>query len=120
MTPRYVRPSWFTTPVWNRLIGLATRRGLSSYGSRLLAVRGRASGAWRTTPVNVLVYKGDRYLVAPRRVTQWVRNIRTNSEGELRRWHFEVGAFSQGIGPNAPDKEMRCIAPDYPVFRIHR
>lgn len=145
MSRRYVRPGWFTTNVFNRLVALLTRLGVSVYGSRVLAVRGRTSGAWRTTPVNLLVYRGERYLVAPRGVTQWVRNIRASGEGELRlgrrrepirvveltdeekpellraylrRWRVEIGAFFQGVGPDAPDEELRRIAPGYPVFRI--
>ena len=142
---RYVRPGWFTTNVFNRLVALLTRLGVSVYGSRVLAVRGRASGEWRTTPVNLLVHRGERYLLAPRGVTQWVRNIRVSGEGELRlgrrrepirvaelgdaekpellraylrRWRVEVGAFFQGVGPDASEEELRRIAPDYPVFRI--
>ena len=36
----------------------------------------------------------------------------------LRRWRFEVGVFFQGVGPEAPEEELRRIAPDYPVFRL--
>ncbi|HET8627723.1 MAG TPA: nitroreductase family deazaflavin-dependent oxidoreductase [Thermomicrobiales bacterium] len=142
---RYVQPGWFTTNVFNRLVAALTRLGVSVYGSRILAVRGRKSGEWRTTPVNLLTYRGERYLVAPRGVTQWVRNIRASGEGELRlgrrsepirvveltdeekpevlraylrRWRVEIGAFFQGVGPDAPDADLRRIAPDYPVFRI--
>ena len=145
MPDRYVRPSWFTTNVFNRLVALLTRLGLSVYGSRVLAVRGRKSGEFRTVPVNLLDYQGEQYLVAPRGVTQWVRNLRASGEGELwlgrrrepirvvelkddekvdllraylRRWRFEVGAFFQGVGPNASDAELLRIAPDHPVFRI--
>lgn len=145
VSQRYVRPGWFTTHVFNRLVAWLRRLGLSVYGSRVLAVRGRASGEWRTTPVNLLVHGGERYLVAPRGVTQWVRNIRGSGEGELRvgrrrepiravelqedekpevlraylrRWKAEVGVFFQGVGPDAAGDELRRIAPDYPVFRI--
>jgi deazaflavin-dependent oxidoreductase (nitroreductase family) len=145
VSSRYVRPGWFTTNVFNRLVALLTRLGVSVYGSRVLAVRGRASGEWRTTPVNLLVHGGERYLVAPRGVTQWVRNIRVSGEGELRlgrrrepirvtelgdaekpellraylrRWRVEVGVFFQGVGPDASEEELRRIAPDYPIFRI--
>jgi deazaflavin-dependent oxidoreductase (nitroreductase family) len=145
MPDRYIRPNWFTTNVFNRLVALLTRLGLSVYGSRVLAVRGRKSGEFRTVPVNLLDYQGERYLVAPRGVTQWVRNLRASGEGELwlgrrrepirvielrdeekadllraylRRWRFEVGAFFQGVGPNASDAELLRIAPDHPVFRI--
>ena len=142
---RYVQPDWFTRRVFNPFVALLTRLGISVYGSRVLAVRGRTSGEWRTTPINLLVHDHERYLVAPRGVTQWVRNIRVSSEGELRvgrrtepihvaevsddekpavlrayrhRWKFEVGQFFQGVGPDASEQELRRIAPDYPVFRI--
>jgi deazaflavin-dependent oxidoreductase (nitroreductase family) len=142
---RYVRPGWFTKHIFNPLIAGLTRIGVSVYGSRILAVRGRTSGEWRTTPVNPLSYNGERYLVAPRGTTQWVRNIRASGAGELRKgrhseairvaevpddekppilraylkkWKFEVGQFFQGVGPDAPEEELRRIAPDHPIFRI--
>ena len=142
---RYQRPGWFTTNVFNRVVALLTRLGISVYGSRILEVRGRRSGEWRRTPVNLLVFEGQRYLVAPRGHTQWVRNLRTTGEGRLvvgrrtenfratelpedeklpllraylRRWSFEVGVFFGGVGADAPDEELRRIAPDHPVFRI--
>lgn len=142
---RYVRPGWFTNNVFNRIVAVLTRCGISVYGSRILAVRGRNSGEWRTVPINLLTYQGQRYLVAPRGVTQWVRNIRSGGEGQLRlgnrretirvreladaekpavlreylrRWRIEVGVFFQGVGADAPDQELLRIAPDYPVFLL--
>ena len=50
-------------------------------GSRSVDARG---GEWRATPVNLLTVETDRYLVAPRGETQWVRNLRVAGEGELR------------------------------------
>ncbi len=142
---RYQRPDWFTTHVFNPLVALLTRLGISVYGSRVLAVRGRSSGAWRTTPVNLLVLNGVRYLVAPRGDTHWVRNLRKAGGGRLlvgrhseeftatevpvedrppilreylKRWRWEVGAFFGGVGPDASDEELRRIAPDHPIFRL--
>lgn len=142
---RYVKPDWFTRNIFNRVVAGLTRLGLSVYGSRILAVRGRRSGQWRTTPVNLLTYQGQRYLVAPRGATQWVRNIREAGGGELRlgrraepirateladedkpeilraylkRWKFEVGMFFGGVGPESPAEEVARIAPDHPVFRV--
>ena len=144
-TERYVQPGWFTKNVFNRAVWWLTRMGISVYGSRILAVRGRKSGEWRTTPVNLLVLAGVRYLVAPRGHTQWVRNLRAAGSGELRvgrraepftamelddeeklpilrqylkRWKWEVGAFFQRVGPDAPEEDLRRIAPDHPVFRL--
>lgn len=130
---------------FNSIVAALTRAGLSLWGSRVLAVRGRKSGEWRTTPVNLLTHRGERYLVAPRGHTQWVRNIRVAGGGELRlgrrteefrvaeladsekpevlraylkRWKFEVGVFFDGVGPDAPEAELLRIAPGYPVFRV--
>ena len=145
MSERYVRPDWFTSRVLNPVVALAARLGISVYGSRVLAVRGRTTGEWRTTPVNVLSHRGERYLVSPRGITQWVRNLRAQGGGELRlggrreliravelgddekadilreylrRWRFEVAEFFDGIGPDSGDSELRRIAPDHPVFRV--
>jgi deazaflavin-dependent oxidoreductase (nitroreductase family) len=142
--PRYVVPSR-STQIFNATVARLTRMGISVYGSRVLAVRGRKSGEWRTTPVNPLTIDGQRYLVSPRGNTQWVRNMRVAGGGELRigrrvekftatelpvaerpavlraylkKWKFEVGMFFQGVGPDAPDDKILAIAPDHPVFRI--
>ena len=80
---RYIRPGWFTRHVLNPAVALLTRTGISVWGSRILAVRGRKSGEWRTTPVNLLEHQANRYLVAPRGTTQWVRNLRTAGEATL-------------------------------------
>ena len=143
--PRYLYSGGRALRFSNRLVVLLTRAGLSFWGSRVLAVRGRKSGEWRTTPVNVLTHDGTRYLVAPRGHTQWVRNLRAVGTGELRlgrrneafaatelrdsekpeilraylkRWKFEVGAFFEGVDADAPEAELLRIAPGYPVFRI--
>jgi deazaflavin-dependent oxidoreductase (nitroreductase family) len=148
-SPRYVMPG---TPIgremgslFNSAVAGLTRLGISVMGSRVLSVRGRKTGEWRSTPVNLLSYEDQRYLVAPRGHTQWVRNMRVAGGGELRvgrrverftatelpdeqkpallreylrRWKFEVGTFFEGVGPDAPDEKLREIAPGYPVFRI--
>ncbi|MDX6580636.1 MAG: hypothetical protein QOJ47_2185, partial [Gaiellales bacterium] len=78
MPDRYVRPGWFTKHVFNRIVAGLTRLGLSVLGSRVLEVRGRTSGEPRRVPVNLLTLDGERYLVAPRGETQWVRNLRAS------------------------------------------
>jgi deazaflavin-dependent oxidoreductase (nitroreductase family) len=145
MTTNYQRPGWFTKHIFNPIIAGLTRLGLSLAGSRVLEVRGRKSGEWRRTPVNPLELEGQRYLVAPRGETQWVRNLRASSSGRLRKglrteeftatelpdeeklpllraylkqWAWEVGAFFQGVGADAPEEELRRIAPLHPIFRI--
>jgi deazaflavin-dependent oxidoreductase (nitroreductase family) len=142
---RYVQPK-ATTYFFNETVARLTRMGISVYGSRVLAVKGRKTGEWRTTPVNPLsLADGERYLVAPRGNTQWVRNLRAIGTGELRvgrrtepftatevadddkpailraylkRWKFEVGVFFDGVDAKAPEEKLREIAPGYPIFRI--
>lgn len=142
-----VRPGR-TATAFNNAVAWLARRGVSLYGSRELAVRGRKSGQWRTVPVNVLVVDGAEYLVAARGVTQWVRNIRVAGAGELRlgrtvapfaatevvdpaakvpvlraylrKWAWEVGAFFPGLSADSTDGELAAAAARYPVFLVDR
>jgi hypothetical protein len=99
----------------------------------------------RSTVVNLLEFEGHQYLVAPRGTTQWVRNLRVASSGELRvgrrserfqafeldeidkipvlrsylrRWKFEVGQFFNGVDADATEEALAGIAADHPVFRV--
>ena len=141
----YRAPGWFTRNVFNRAVAFLTRHGVSLVGSRVLAVKGRTSGEWRTTPVNLLDHDGHRYLVSARGEGQWVRNLRAAGTGELRvgrrteefrgreltddekvpvlraylkRWKFEVGVFFDGVGPDSSDAEILAIAGKHPAFEV--
>jgi deazaflavin-dependent oxidoreductase (nitroreductase family) len=145
MADHYRAPGWFTRNVANRMVAFLTRRGMSVLGSRVVAVRGRTSGEWRTTPVNLLELDGHRYLVSARGHGQWVRNLRAAGTGELRlgsrteafqgrelgadekvpvlraylkRWKAEVGAFFEGVGPDSTDEQLRAIADKHPAFEV--
>lgn len=142
MTTRYIAPKG-RDPIHSAARWL-TRHGVSVYGSRMLRVRGRKSGEPRLTLVNLLVVDGDRYLVAPRGHTQWVRNLRAAGSGELRtgrkvrrfhaeevpdadklplmrlymdKWSWEVKGFL-GIDADASDEEIERILPDHPAFEL--
>jgi deazaflavin-dependent oxidoreductase (nitroreductase family) len=120
--------------------------GVSIAGSRVLEVRGRKSGEWRSTPVNLMPFQGSQYLVAPRGHTQWVRNLRAAGSGRLRvgrrteeftaeevpdpdkapllrayleRWKWESGQFFDGVNADSTDDELLRIAPDHPAFRVN-
>src|SRR5882762_10369809 len=138
---RYIQPKQ-TTNTFNQIVAGLTRMGISVWGSRVLYVRGRTSGEMRHNPVNLLSHDGQRYLVAPRGHTQWVRNLRASGRGRLllgrraeeftatevpdaerppilraylKRWKAEVGVFFGGVGPDSSDEELQRIAPDHPV-----
>jgi deazaflavin-dependent oxidoreductase (nitroreductase family) len=145
MATHYRAPGWFTRKVFNPLVAFLTFHGVSILGSRVLAVRGRSSGEWRTTPVNLLDVEGHHYLVSPRGETQWVRNLRAAGTGELRvgktsqpftaqeiadddkvpllraylkRWRLETGVFFDGLRADAPEDKVRAEAPRHPVFEV--
>ena len=144
--PGYARPDWLTQHVVNPVVTALARVGVSVVGSRILRVRGRTSGAWRETPINLLTIDDKHYLVVPRGETQWVRNLRAAGGGELRvgrriqpftaeevgeddkaavlraylrRWRWVVRSFFRGSGPNSSDAELRGEGRRHPVFRSH-
>jgi deazaflavin-dependent oxidoreductase (nitroreductase family) len=141
----YRAPSWFVRYVLNWQVALTCKLGVGVNGSRVLAVKGRKSGQWRTTPVNLLAYDDRRYIVSPRGETQWVRNLRAAGTGELRlgwrpkpfrgrelsddekvpvlraylrKWRFESRVFFSGIGPRSTDDQIRAIAGRHPAFEV--
>jgi deazaflavin-dependent oxidoreductase (nitroreductase family) len=143
--PRYIASSSRVQAFLNRVVAGLTRAGLMPRAKRVLAVRGRKSGDWRTTPVNLMDYQGERYLVAPRGHTQWVRNLRSAGEGELRgarrtetfravelpdaekpellreylrRWKSEVASFFPELTAESPVEDFARVADGYPVFRL--
>jgi deazaflavin-dependent oxidoreductase (nitroreductase family) len=129
VTRHYLPPPWFLRVIGNRTVIL--------FGNTVLEVAGRRSGQPRSVPINVLDHAGERYLVAPRGETDWVRNLRAAGTGTLktrrrtetfrtvevddaakpelveaykRRW----GRVTRGQWEALPDPA------DHPVFRIER
>ena len=142
--PRYLRPQRGDL-AFNRFVGWLVRRGVSVAGARRLSVRGRTTGEMRTTVVNLLELDGERYLVAPRGHTQWVRNLRAAGQGTLTvgrrhesfvaeeladadkgpvlaayldRWAWEVGRFFEDLDKDSDADALAAAAPDFPVFRV--
>lgn len=143
---RYDRPG-LADRLFNALVAGLARLGISLWGSCELSVRGRKSGVMRSVPVNVVEHAGERFLVAPRGETEWVRNLRAAGGGELRlgsrvetfraseigdqdkppvlraylgRWWFEVKRFFDLPGPDAADADLLRVAPRHPIFRLER
>lgn len=127
----YLRPGFFIRRIANpvaRLFGAATT----------LAVRRRRTGDWQTIPVNVLELEGDRYLMAVRGETEWVRNMRAAGGGELRRrgkteiFRAEevrdadarariIGAYLDRWGRQVKSQFDKLPNPaDHPVFRMEQ
>ncbi|MHB1784965.1 MAG: nitroreductase/quinone reductase family protein [Acidimicrobiales bacterium] len=142
----YRKPGWFTQHVFNGMVTWLTRRGVSIWGSRVLEVAGRQSGAPRRVPVNLLALDDGQYLVSPRGEGQWVRNVRAAGghldlllgrrrqhfsahelpdadkvhvlRSYLGRWKAEVGVFFDGVDAGSSDEQILAIASRHPVFRL--
>ncbi|WP_034268459.1 nitroreductase/quinone reductase family protein [Haloechinothrix halophila] len=129
----------------NAVVAALLRLHVPLFGARVLAVRGRTSGEWRTVPVNPIDVDGVRYLVSPRGQTQWVRNLRAAGECELRRgrsawqyaavevadvdkpailraylarWEWQVRPYVNGSTADSTDAELLTAAQRHPVFRL--
>lgn len=144
MTHGNSRPTGFEQFA-NRIVGGLVKLGLGPRSMRTLFVRGRKSGKVYSAPVNLLELDGARYLLAPRGVTGWVRNLRVAGTGELRRgrsvetftavelpdeakpvimqaylqrWHGQVKQFFPGLDASSPQDKLLARAGDYPVFEL--
>lgn len=111
----------------------------------LLTVRGRKSGQPRTTPIAVLEHDGNRYLLTPYGVVDWVRNLRAAGEATITRGRRTevvragelpsreasqvlkafiesgnpIGKFF-GVSRGASDEEFERLASSHPVFVLQR
>jgi deazaflavin-dependent oxidoreductase (nitroreductase family) len=139
----YAKPSP-VEKVFNKLFGVLVGLGFGLPHNYLVQVKGRKSGKTYSTPIDLLEFKGKRYLVAPRGRTQWVRNAEAAGEVVLRkgflRRHFRVRPVDDGEKPEvlkayldsfrrtvqryfplpagAPAQEFTRVAADYPVFEL--
>jgi deazaflavin-dependent oxidoreductase (nitroreductase family) len=125
---------------------LVGKLGLDDHnGTRVVEVKGRVSGKWRSTPVRLLDMDGKRYLVAMYGETNWVRNLRSRGSGRLRlggtvtefravelagkekldafrgylkRWWSLVAPITTLTSPDVPDEVLTPEAAAHPVFRL--
>jgi deazaflavin-dependent oxidoreductase (nitroreductase family) len=129
--------------IGNVLMSRLLPLGLGPKNIYLLTVAGRKTGLPRTTPLYVLPYDGERWLVSPYGTMSWVRNARAAGKVTLRRGGdvetvglTEIGPDEAGpvlkeyvekIGivrpyfdaaPGAPAADFTAEAPRHPVFRI--
>lgn len=141
---KYQKPSGFTQFINNTVMRFLSGTGLLPRKMVTLEVNGRRSGAARRSVLNVVEHDGQRYLVAPRGNTEWVRNVKAaGGEAVLKRRSDEAVRLEEvpaeqrapiiqtylkqnamatkshfGIEPDAPLPEFERIASQHPVFRI--
>jgi len=129
---------------FNRAFGLLVGLGLGLRHNYLLEVRGRKTGRLYSTPVNLLEFRGKRYLVAPRGQTQWARNAQASGEISLKkgtsRRRFRLRAIPNEEKPevlkayldsftttvqryfpipaDSPLEAFAALATEYPAFEL--
>jgi deazaflavin-dependent oxidoreductase (nitroreductase family) len=130
--------------LFNRSFGFLVGLGLGPSHIYLLQVRGRKSGKLFSTPVDLLELQGQRYLVAPRGRTQWVRNAEAAGEITLKkgstRQQFHLRPIADADKPQilkayldsfkrevqryfpipagAPPEAFVPLTPNYPAFEL--
>lgn len=140
---RFDRPNALEQ-LFNKLFGLLIALGLGLPHNYLLQVRGRRSGRLYSTPVNVLARDGQRFLVAGRGYTQWVRNAVASGTVSLKKGRrceeFRVRAVADEEKPEilkayldrfkltvqryfpvpagSPAESFRALTTRYPVFEL--
>src|SRR5712692_193681 len=99
----------FATRMRDSLLMTLQRAGVNMGTMSLLTVRGRKSGQPHTVPVLLVEHDGQRWLVAPYGVVQWVRNIRAAGTATLTR-----GRRSEAISvTELPAQEAAPILKQY-------
>jgi deazaflavin-dependent oxidoreductase (nitroreductase family) len=86
--PSLVSATYRLTPLRrlvNILITPLVRLGLAGKRTHILTVRGRKTGRRYSTPVELVIDDGARWLVAPYGEREWVKNARAAGEVELAR-----------------------------------
>lgn len=101
-------------PYW-----LMTRLGMGDESRHILSVRGRKSGKVYSTPVDVMVEGGRRWLVAPYGVMSWVRNARAAGEVSLSRGGRAETVRVVELGPEESVPVLRKYLAEVPITRAY-
>jgi deazaflavin-dependent oxidoreductase (nitroreductase family) len=130
--------------IFNRVFGFVVGLGWGFSYNYLLQVRGRKSGKIYSTPIDLLELGGKKFLVAPRGLTQWVRNAQAAGEVTLKkgskRQRFTLRSLSDDEKPEvlkayldqfksevqsyfpvpagSPVEKFRELVQSYPAFEL--
>jgi deazaflavin-dependent oxidoreductase (nitroreductase family) len=114
----------FADRIGDTLITTLLRAGVNMGTTSLLTVRGRKSGQPHTVPVVLVEQEGQRWLVAPYGVVQWVRNIRAAGTATLTRGRRSetISVTELPAGEAAPilKQYLRNVATVRPYFDVMR
>jgi deazaflavin-dependent oxidoreductase (nitroreductase family) len=73
------------TRLINRIFSLFTRLGLGASYRHILTVPGRKTGRLYSTPVDIIEFDGERWLIAGYGPATWTKNVRAAGEVTLTR-----------------------------------
>jgi deazaflavin-dependent oxidoreductase (nitroreductase family) len=131
------------TRLINRIFSLLTRLGLGASYRHILTVPGRKTGRLYSTPVDIIEFDGERWLIAGYGPATWTKNVRAAGEvtltrgGASRRFAAETATREEAIGPlrtyiekirvtrpyfdarpDSPDDAIAAELERHPVFRL--
>jgi deazaflavin-dependent oxidoreductase (nitroreductase family) len=83
----------------------------------VLSVAGRKSGRRYSTPVQLVFLDGERWLVAPYGVVEWVKNARAAGAVELTRARRTERVRAEEVGPDESAPVLREYLRGTPIVR---
>jgi deazaflavin-dependent oxidoreductase (nitroreductase family) len=114
---RLVRGYRLTLRILNAAIRPLARLGLAGRHTYVLTVRGRWTNRRYSTPVTLVERDGERWLVAPYGVTNWVKNARAAGKVELARaGRTEIVSLTE-LDPTESAPVLRDYVRDISVVR---
>lgn len=103
----------------NAVFKLLTRLGLGARYRHVLGVRGRTTGRWYETPVDVMDEGGQRWLVAAYGVVNWVKNARAAGEATLTRKKATESVLLTEVPADEAVPVLRKYLREVPVTRSY-
>src|SRR5919198_3008905 len=103
----------------NAFFSAMTRAGLGKSYRHILTVRGRRTGQFHSTPVDVMADDGHRWLVAGYGGPNWVRNLRSAGEATLQRGRRLETVRATELDPADSVPVLRQYLAEVPVTRSY-
>jgi deazaflavin-dependent oxidoreductase (nitroreductase family) len=103
----------------NLLVAPLARLGLAGKRMHVLTVRGRKSGRRYSTPVQLVLENGRRWLVAPYGAGGWVKNARAAGEVELTRALRTTRHPIEEVGPAEAAPILRDYLRSTPIVKAY-
>jgi deazaflavin-dependent oxidoreductase (nitroreductase family) len=115
MTARF-RRTWLRR-LSDVLIKPLARFGLGGKRLHVLTHVGRKTGRRYSTPVSLVFMNGERWLVAPYGIRQWVRNARVTGEVELTRARRTERLRVEEVDPQTAAPILREYLQSTPIVK---